>query len=250
MWRIIRAIEMPDERFIEQVKAMACDVFGTVVDWRSSIIEEGERLGLAKELRIEWGNFADRWRAGYLPALDRVRKGELPWTNLDGLHRLILDSLLVDFGITGLSESEKEDFNRLWHRLKPWPDSVSGLTRLKKKYVIATLSNGNVALLTNMAKRADLPWDCILSAELIKRYKPDREVYQMSSELLGLRNEEVMMVASHPGDLRAAAAVGLRTALILRPLEYGPNRTQPAENTPPFDVVAQDLNDLARQFGL
>src|SRR5262245_19434545 len=131
---------MLNERFVEGIKALACDVFGTVVDWRSSIIDEGERLGLAKGLHVDWGNFADRWRAGYLPALDRVRKGELPWTNLDGLHRVILDSLLPDFGIIGLSEAEKQDFNCLWHRLKPWPDSVSGLTRLKRKYIIVTLS--------------------------------------------------------------------------------------------------------------
>jgi 2-haloacid dehalogenase len=230
-------------------KALVFDTFGTVVDWRGSIIAEGAEWGKAKGLTIDWAKFADRWRAGYGPAMNKVRKGELPWTKLDDLHRMILDSLLKEFNITGLTEAEIDHWNRVWHRLKPWPDSVAGLTRLKKKYIIATLSNGNVALLTNMAKHSGLPWDTILSAELAKHYKPDREVYLCASDLLGLKPEETMMVAAHIGDLKAAHGCGLRTGFIHRPNEYGPggraDKAQPGD----FDVVAADIVDLAKQMG-
>ena len=158
--------------------------------------------------------FADTWRGAYRPSMDRVRRGELPWTNLDTLHRMVLDELLVKFGITGLSEADIDHLNRVWHRLDPWPDSVEGLTRLRKRFVLSPLSNGNVALLTNMAKYAGLPWDCILSAELAKHYKPDPETYQTAAALLGLRPEEVMMVAAHKDDLRAAQRSGLRAAFV------------------------------------
>lgn len=232
------------------VKALTFDVFGTVVDWRVSIIREGEALGRAKGIKADWAKFADAWRAGYGPAMNRVRNGDLPWTRIDALHRMILDSLLADYGITGLNEAEKDHFNRAWHRLDPWPDAVDGLTRLKKKYIIATLSNGNVSLLTNMAKYAKLPWDCILSAELAKHYKPDREVYVMAADLLGLRPQELMMVAAHGGDLQAAAGAGLRTAFVYRPMEYGRGRpvSDPVDTTR-FDVAASDFIDLARKLG-
>ena len=155
------------------VKVLAFDVFGTVVDWRSSVIAEGEQLGKTKKLNVDWAAFADAWRAVYRPSLDRVQKGELPWTKLDVLHRMSLEEILKKFKIEGLSEDEKAHFNRVWHRLKPWPDSVPGLQRLKSRFVITTLSNGNISLLTNMAKHAGLPWDCILSAENVHHYKPD-----------------------------------------------------------------------------
>jgi 2-haloacid dehalogenase len=195
------------------MKALLFDIFGTVVDWRGSIIEEGKATGM----NIGWARFADRWRAGYQPSMSKVRNGELPWTNLDQLHRTLLDGLLKDFRIEHLSEEEKDHLNRVWHRLKPWPDSIAGLKRLKKKYIIAPLSNGNVALLTNMAKRAGLPWDLILSAELARHYKPDPEAYLVSVSLLGLQPAEVMMCAAHTSDLVAARACGLRTAFIHRP---------------------------------
>ena len=182
-------------------QALVFDVFGTVVDWRSSIIEEGKATGLA----VDWPRFADEWRAGYAPSMDKVRRGEIPWANFDQLNRALLEDLLVKFHIEGLSEEEKDHWNRAWHRLKPWPDSVAGLTRLKKRYTIATLSNGNVSLLTNMAKHAGLPWDLILSAELARHYKPDREAYLTAVSLLGLKPEEVMMCAAHLGDLESRA---------------------------------------------
>ena len=161
---------------VSAVKALTFDVFGTVVDWRSTIIREGERLGRDRGIEVDWARFADAWRAGYGPAMDRVRSGELPWTNIDTLHRMILDGLLDRLRVTELSGAEKDHLNRVWHRLTPWPDAVAGLQRLRTRFVIATLSNGNVALLTNMAKQAGLPWDCILSSEFAKRYKPDAKV--------------------------------------------------------------------------
>ena len=190
------------------VKALVFDTFGTVVDWRSSIVAEGPALAKGRNINIDWALFADRWRAAYAPSMDRVRKGELPWTKLDDLHRMSLEILLKEFKIEGLSESEKDHWNKVWHRLKPWPDSVAGLTRLKKKFIVAPLSNGNVALLTDMAKHSGLPWDLILGAELARHYKPDREVYLSAAEFLGLKTEEVMVVAAHVGDLGDARPAG------------------------------------------
>lgn len=230
------------------VKALTFDVFGTVVDWYSSIAAEGEEFGDTHGIDIDWAQFALKWRAGYGPAMNRVRQGELPWQNIDALHRRILDNLLDEFKIEGLSEADKDHLNRVWHRLKPWPDAVSGLQRLRTRYILATLSNGNVALLTNMAKFAKLPWDCILSAELVGHYKPDPEVYETAAALLGLSPHEVMMVAAHPGDLRASQAVGFQTALVPRPLEYGPGSTQ-GVNAHPSDLVASDFNELADLLG-
>jgi 2-haloacid dehalogenase len=233
---------------LPNVQALAFDVFGTVVDWRDSVIREGEELGRKKDLDVDWAAFADAWRGRYKPSMDKVRSGELPWTNLDALHRSSLEELLEEFGIAGLTEEEKDHLNKAWHRLEPWPDSVAGLTRLKEKYILTTLSNGNVALLTNVAKRAGLPWDLILSAELIQHYKPDPETYLMVPLLLDLRLEEVMLVAAHPNDLRSAQEFDLGTAYILRPQEWGPEgEAEPPD--PSFDVVADDLVELAEKLG-
>ncbi len=233
---------------VPDVKALAFDVFGTVVDWRSGVIREGEELGKAKNLRADWATFAVEWRSRYAPSMDRVRRGEIPWSNLDALHRASLEDLLVEFGIEGLTEEEKDHLNKVWHRLDPWSDSVPGLIRLRERYVLTTLSNGNVALLTNMAKRAGLPWDLILSAELARHYKPDPVTYLMVPDLLGLRPEEVMLVAAHPSDLRAARENGLRTAYVPRPLEWGPGN-EPEPPDPSFDLVAEDLIELAGKLG-
>jgi len=230
------------------VRALAFDVFGTVVDWRSTVIREGEALGRAHGLKVDWAAFAEAWRDGYQPAMNRVRQGELPWTNMDELHRMNLDDTLDRFAIRGLSETEKHDFNRVWHRLDPWSDSVEGLARLKAKLTITTLSNGNVALLVNMARHAGLPWDLVLSSELIGHYKPDREVYLKAAALLGLSPGEVMMVAAHKYDLRAAAEAGLRTAFVPRPNEW-PGRRIDLSCEDAFDVNASDFLDLAAQLG-
>jgi 2-haloacid dehalogenase len=231
------------------VAALTFDVFGTVVDWRTSIIREGEILTRTRGIQADWAVFADRWRSGYGPAMNRVRTGELPWTKLDELHRMILDQLLAELGITGLSEDEIRHLNKVWHRLMPWPDSIAGLYRLKARFVLATLSNGNVSLLTNMAKNAGLPWDCVLSAELAGHYKPDPEVYLKAAELLDLPPSRVMMVAAHPSDLAAAQQVGLRTAFVRRPLEYGPDRAGDLTPDPRFDYNAMDFLELAQQLG-
>lgn len=235
---------------VRGVRALTFDVFGTVVDWRSSIIREGRDLGARKRLDVDWAAFADRWRGGYGPAMGRVRRGELPWTKIDDLHRMILDELVPVFGLESLTEAELVEFNYVWHRLSPWPDAVLGLTRLRVRYVLSTLSNGNVALLTNMAKAAGLPWDVVLSAELAQAYKPDPVVYRKAADLLGLAPEQVMMVAAHGGDLRAAAAIGFRTAFIPRPFEYGPDNERDLTPDPAFDLVADDFVDLAAKFGL
>ena len=230
------------------IRALAFDVFGTVVDWRGSLIREGELLAKRKGVKADWAAFADAWRAGYHPAMDRVRKGDLPWTHIDRLHRMILDTLLPKFSLTGLDEGEIEDLNRAWHRLTPWPDAVPGLNRLRGRHVLATLSNGNVSLLVDMAKNAGLPWDCILSSELFGHYKPDPEVYRGAAQLLNLAPDEVMMVAAHPPDLKAAQKCGLKTAYVPRPLEYGPQSTL-APHDGRFDIVAESFLDLAKQLG-
>ena len=234
---------------IENVKALTFDVFGTVVDWRSSLIREGEALGKTKGLAVDWAKFADAWRGLYQPAMDEVRSGRRPWTKLDDLHRESLDTLLVQFGIKGLSEAEIDHFNRAWHRLDPWPDAVPGLTRLKKKFVLATLSNGNVALMVNMAKHGNLPWDTVLGAEVARHYKPQPEAYLTTAALLGLTPSECMMVAAHNGDLAAASAVGLRTAFVPRPKEHGPGQTKDVKPAREWDVVASDFVDLAARLG-
>jgi 2-haloacid dehalogenase len=229
------------------VKALTFDTFGTVVDYRSSIIDEGRALARKKSLSVDWEKFADAWRADYAPSMNRVRIGELPWTTLDRLNRIILDRLLVQFNITGLTETEIEGFNRVWHRLKPWPDAVRGLTRLKKKFTIAPLSNGNVSLLTEVAKHAGLPWDLIIGADLSHHYKPDREVYLTAANLLELPPASIMMVAAHQDDLRAAKGIGFKTAFVRRPNE-GPNgEHRPIE--PGWDFVVNDFNELATQLG-
>lgn len=232
------------------VKALVFDVFGTVVDWRTSVAREVDALARRKGLKVDGPAFADAWRAQYGPSMNRVRTGDLPWTKLDQLHRQSLDRLLPEFGLTGLSEAETDNLNKAWHRLTPWPDAVAGLARLKRKFIIAPLSNGNVSLITNMAKNAGLPWDCVLGAELARHYKPDREVYQSAADFLDVPTGDVMMVAAHLGDLRSAKTVGLRTAFVVRASEYG-NSTRRPDLKPDdaVDISAQDFGHLATLLG-
>ena len=224
------------------------DTFGTVVDYRSTIISEGEALGKAKGLTVDWAKFADAWRGAYAPAMDRVRKGELPWTKLDALHRMMLDKVLADFDVKGLSEAEIDNLNRVWHRLKPWPDAVSGLTRLKKKFIIAPLSNGNVSLMTDMAKHAGLPWDlhprrrARTPLQARQRGLPDR---RRAPEPEALGNDDGGGAPERPA---RGARVGFRTAFVPRPQE-GPNGEKNFTPDPVFDVVAQDFNALAAAMG-
>jgi 2-haloacid dehalogenase len=236
---------------LANVKACVFDIFGTVVDWRSSVIAEATEWGKVKRLNINWVEFTDRWRLGYKPAMDKVRKGEVPWTNLDDLNRIILEDLLKRYKIEGVSEGEKVDWAHVWRRLKPWPDSVPGLTQLKKKYIISPMSNGNTALMTNLAKFGGLPWDVILGSDLVQHYKPDRETYMSAPFYLDLKPEEVMMCAAHVTDLQAARGNGLRTGFIYRPDEFGnglagaPDKAKPGD----FDVVSVSIIDLAQQMG-
>jgi 2-haloacid dehalogenase len=231
------------------VKALLFDVFGTVVDWRTSIIREMTQLGIDKELSADWHQFADDWRALYQPSMEEVRSGRRAWTILDVLHRESLDTLVARYGLTSLTEADKQHINRVWHRLLPWPDVVAGLTRLKTRYIIGTLSNGNVGLLTRMAKNAGLPWDVVLGAETARAYKPMPEAYLSAARVLNLEPREVMLVAAHNGDLAAAAEQGLATAFIPRPTEYGPRQKHDFKADRDWSVVARDFGDLATRMG-
>lgn len=230
------------------IRALTFDVFGTVVDWRGSIIREGRMLGKQKDLKVDWAAVADAWRDGYRPAMDRVRKRQLPWMSIDQLHRLILDDVLAKLRVDGLTPEDKDHFNHAWHRLRPWPDARAGLKRLKKRYVLATLSNGNMSLLVDMARNARLPWDCVLSAELFRHYKPDPEAYLGAAALLDLKPSEVLMVAAHKDDLQAAKRCGLRTAFVRRPMERGSGAKSDLSSDRSFDFNAHDFNDLASQL--
>lgn len=201
----------------DEIKVLAFDVFGTVVDWHSSIVQEVS----AMQLPVDAHEFAVAWRQGYKPAMQRVMQGGLGWTLIDDLHRMILDELLQRFHISHLTEAEKQDLNRVWHRLNPWPDTVAGLTRLKSRFIITTLSNGNISLLVDMAKHSHLPWDCVLSAESFMHYKPAAETYLGVAKTFQVQPSQVMMVATHQDDLDAARQCGLKTAYIERPLEWG-----------------------------
>jgi len=231
------------------LKAVTFDVFGTVVDWRTSIAREVESLAVKKKFAVDGQRFADAWRELYQPSMTKVRDGKVPWTVLDDLHRTNLLQVLETFGIDQLSEEEIEHLNRAWHRLDPWPDAVAGLQRLKQHYIIGTLSNGNVALIVNMAKFSELPWDVVLGAEIARHYKPQPEAYLRSAEILGLEPKECMLVAAHNGDLAAAGRCGFQTAFVPRPKEYGPEQTTDLVAEYDCDVVAGDFIELAQILG-
>lgn len=222
-------------------RILVFDIFGTVVDWHGSIVREVGRRFPA----VNADAFALAWRAGYQPAMEGVRSGGRDWVKLDTLHRDILDSLLPRFGLDGLSDADRVDLNRVWHRLDPWPDSVAGLTRLKARFTVCSLSNGNLGLLTDMAKRAGLPWDCVLGAEVFRAYKPDPRVYLGAAEVFDVDPAEVMMVAAHHDDLAAARACGLQTAYIERPLEFGAGQVKDVAPVAGNGLHAKDLLHLA-----
>ncbi|WP_291297446.1 haloacid dehalogenase type II [Elioraea sp.] len=227
------------------VKALVFDVFGTVVDWRTSVAREVAAAARTIGVETDGLALADAWRGEYAPAMQRVARGELPWTVIDDLHRAALDALLPRFDLAGLDEAARAHLNRAWHRLNPWPDSVAGLARLKRRFVIGTLSNGNVALLVNMAKHAALPWDVIFSAESFRAYKPDPRTYDGAASMLRLEPGEVMLVAAHNNDLAAAQARGLATAFVPRLTEYGPAQEKDLHPEGDWDVVAPDFETLA-----
>lgn len=230
-------------------KALVFDVFGTCVDWRGSIIAEGRDLDARWGTSVDWAALADAWRGRYQPALEEVRSGRRPWTILDVLHRESLEALLPAFGLDKLDAAARDHLNRVWHRLEPWPDTVAGLTRLKKRFVLGPLSNGDFALLTNMAKHGGLPWDVNLSVEVFRAYKPNPDTYLGAARLLGLPPGETMMVAAHYSDLQAARGCGLVTAYVHRPKEFGdkPKADLPAD--PKVDLVVNDFVELATRLG-
>jgi 2-haloacid dehalogenase len=233
----------------KQPVAIVFDTFGSVVDWRGSLIADLSAYGAKRGIAADWTALVDAWRAAYHPSMERVRKREVPWTKLDDLHRGSLDGLVAKFGITGLTEDDLRHINLGWHRLDPWPDSVAGLTRLKRRFIIGPLSNGNVALLTKMAKHASLPWDVVFGSDLFGHYKPDPETYLGVAKLLDLAPGEVMMAAAHNNDLAAARRSGLMTAFWPRPTEYGPHQKRDFVAEQDWDVVAKDIEDLAAQLG-
>jgi 2-haloacid dehalogenase len=228
----------------DRARALVFDVFGTVVDWHGSVARELRQSGLP----VDADDFARAWRAGYAPAMDEVRSGRLPWTNIDGLHRRVLDRLLAEHALA-LDEPARVHLNHAWHRLNPWPDVAPGLARLRALLPVATLSNGNLRLLLDLARHGGLVWDALFSAELFGHYKPDPEVYLGAARLLDLPPAAVTLVAAHPDDLRAAARCGLGTALVLRPDEQGLGRGLPAYAAGEFDIVAPDFVALAEQLG-
>ncbi len=234
---------------LASIKALAFDVFGTVVDWRGSIVREGKARWSARAPTTDWGAFADAWRALYQPMLSRVREGKLSWRRLDDLHRMALDSLIEDFGLAALDESERAELNRVWHSLDPWPDVLAGLARLKRSFILVTLSNGNVRLLVDMAKRAGLPWDAVLGAEIARAYKPLPTAYLATADLLDLPTAQCMMVAAHYSDLVAARGCGFRTCYVWRREEFG---TRPKDDLPRdhgIDLVVEDFGALAGALG-
>ena len=239
-----------DPAALVPVRALLFDTFGTVVDWRGSLLADVAAFGRSRGITADWTWLVDEWRAAYVPGMDRVRRGELPWTTLDDLHRASLERLVDAMGLAGrLTPDDLAELTRLWHHLRPWPDAVDGLRRLKTRFLIAPLSNGNFSLLTNLAKHAGLPWDAVFGADLFQHYKPDPETYLGAGRLLDLAPAEVMMVAAHQSDLRAARVLGLATAFFPRPTEYGPRQDRDTDADEPWTVVACDLGDLAGLLG-
>jgi 2-haloacid dehalogenase len=236
----------------DSLRALVFDVFGTCVDWRGSVIRACEEVGRSKGLpNIDWPALADEWRRdGYIRPIARILTGEMSYVSSDVLfHRKLLE-LLPKYGVHDLTEGKVADLAHAWRRLDPWPDTAAGLQRLKTRYLVSTLSNGSFATLTQMAKWGGLPWDCVISTELRQTFKPNPQAYLLAPDLLDLKPDQVMLVAAHDNDLKGGQAVGLHTALVLRPMEWGPGGPQPPAPDPSFDFVASDFGDLANQLGI
>ena len=232
------------------LRAILFDTFGTVVDWRSSLVAELTKFGAARGIAADWVTLVDHWRAAYAPSMDRVRRGDAPWTKLDDLHRQSLDTLVEKAGIEGLTEVDRVYLTMGWHRLHAWPDAVPGTARLNSRFITGPLSNGNVSLLVDLKRFNGLAWDVILGAEVVKHYKPDPETYLGACRLLSLEPGEVMLCAAHNEDLRAAQRLGLQTAFVPRPTEYGPHQRRDIEATGPWDHVVTGIDQLADRLGV
>lgn len=232
-----------------RIESLHFDVFGTVVDWRESIAREAARILSGQDVECDWRAFADAWRSRYRPALEEVRSGRRGWIKLDDLHRENLEAVVDEFGMSGLGAGDLDRLNLAWHRLDPWPDAAAGLARLKRGYVLATLSNGNVSLMVDLARHGGLPWDAVLGAEVSRAYKPSPEAYLRNAELLGMEPGQCLMVAAHEDDLIAAGEVGFRTAFVHRRSEYGPGQGSGIDPVRDHDVIAEDFLDLADKLG-
>jgi 2-haloacid dehalogenase len=233
----------------DEVTALLFDTWGTLVDWRSSVLDELCALGRRRKLEIDWEAFLDEWRSAYEPAKNKVNAGELPWTKMDVFYRQALVQLLAKHNITGFGEYDIEHLNCAWTRMRPWPDSVAGLTLLKRRYILSPLSNASFAWLIAIARFAGLPFDCIISSENARWYKPRPEVYLTAVDLLGGKPEQVILVAAHNYDLRAARSLGLRTGFIPRPTEFGSCQSKDFKAEENWDVIAEDMIDLASKMG-
>ena len=232
-----------------QIRAILFDTFGTVVDWRSSLITELTGFGVSRGITADWAALVDAWRAAYAPSMNRVRRGDAPWAKLDVLHRESLDRLVAEAGITGLTEADRAHLTLGWHRLQAWPDAVPGTARLNRRFITGPLSNGNVSLLVDIKRSNGLAWDMIFGAELFRHYKPDPETYLGACRLLSLEPGEVMLCAAHNDDLRAAQSHGLQTAFVPRPTEYGPHQVRDTTPTGAWDHVVAGIDELADRLG-
>jgi 2-haloacid dehalogenase len=232
-----------------QIRALLFDTYGTVVDWRSSVLDEMRALGQRHRVTADWERFLEDWKRAYRPGMDRVNRGESPWVSVETIYRRRLDEILPVHGLAGLPEDDVEHLTRAWWRLRPWPDAVPGLMRLKRRHIVAPLSNASFIGMVMLAKFAGLPWDCVITAENARCYKPRPEVYRTALALLGLQPDEVLMVAAHNYDLAAARAEGMRTAFVPRPEEYGPTQTTDLVAEQDWDVVARNFEDLAVRLG-
>jgi 2-haloacid dehalogenase len=247
----LNTIQTTTANSVDTVEALTFDLFGTVVDWRGGLIRATSKLGRQWGINADWEKLAESWRKGLAPAIDKIRSGRTRYVNLDHLNRIILDDMLPAFGLGGLDEERREELNRGWQHLDPWPEVVDALKGLRRRYIVAPLTNGTVATVTRMARHGGLQWDCILSSEFAKCYKWNREVYVMAAQLLRLRPDQILMVAAHQGDLRAARKTGMKTAFVRRPLEYGPAGNPELDTDPKdFDLIVDDFNDLASKLGI
>ncbi|MEX3845751.1 haloacid dehalogenase type II [Paraburkholderia sp. BR10882] len=231
-----------------EIKALVFDVFGTVVDWRRGVAREAAAFLQRHAPHLDAFEFADTWRREYSPAMEEIRSGRQPNVRLDVLHRENLVKVLARSGIAAATDAEIDELNLAWHRLDPWPDSVEALNRLKRRFIIAPLSNGNIRLMVDIARRAGLPWDAILGAEVVRAYKPSPQVYTETADILGLAPAEVCLVAAHNGDLAAARRLGLSTAFVVRRTEHGPDQKTDLKAEQAWDFVVNDLNELASQL--
>ena len=233
---------------MSSLKAILFDVFGTTVDWRSSIIAELEKFGGENGIDADWPMMADRWRAGFRELQGRIALGDRDWITMDEIHREVLDGMLRDMGAAYLPEERVAHLNRAWHRLYPWPDTIAGLTLMKRDHIVGTLSNGNLSLLVSLAKHGGLPWDCVLSTGMFGTYKPNPEVYLGAVRMLDADPGDVMMVAAHAYDVDGAREAGLRTAYVFRPDEFGPGSGEDPGDTSRFDIVASSFVELGERL--